>query len=110
MLNRILFLCVLLLPLSSFAGGVYVGQFQPFFNSGTLYLIPIAADISNKPVCANRVYMRLPDAVGSPEFNAKFSIILSSWMAKKDLRITGTGGCTSEGDEVVASILMQYST
>jgi len=99
---------LVLLSLSSvnaYAGGSYTGKLQPFFYSNTLYLIPVESTILNKPVCASRKYVRLPDATGEAAFDAKYALILSAWFAKQELVITGTGSCTSEGDEIIKSIL-----
>jgi hypothetical protein len=86
------------------ANGSYVGKLQPFYYSNSLYLVPVESQILNKPVCATRHYLRLPNADDSPTFNAKFSIILAAWMSKQELEVTGTGQCTSEGDEIIRSI------
>lgn len=94
-----------LIPFSACAGGSYTGKLQPFFYSNTLYLIPVQATISNKPLCATRRYIRLPNEIGDPVFNAKYSLILSAWAAKQELIIEGTGTCTSEGDEIIKTIL-----
>ncbi len=104
---RLLLRLLLAAPIIASAGGSYTGKLQPYYYSNTLYLIPIESQILNKPSCATRQYIRLPDAADSPTFNSKFSIILSAWVAQKELVITGTGNCTSEGDEVIRSILVK---
>jgi hypothetical protein len=81
-----------------------VGKLQPFYYNNTLYLIPIESQILNKPDCATRRYIRLPDTAESPTFNSKFSIILAAWMSKQEVEVRGTGQCTSEGDEIIRSI------
>ena len=88
-----------------FASGSYTGKLQPYFYNNTLYLIPVESQILNKPVCATRSYIRLPDQTGDPTFNAKYSLILAYWTSKQELVIRGTGNCTGEGDEIIRSIL-----
>lgn len=94
-----------LIPFSACAGGSYIGKLQPFFYNNRLFLIPVQSTISSKPSCATRRYLRLSNEIGDPVFNAKYSMILSAWAAKQELIIEGTGACTSEGDEIVMSIL-----
>jgi hypothetical protein len=100
-------LCGFLLFISSscVANGAYIGKVQPFFYGNTLYLIPVDSQVSNKPVCATRRYIRLPDNTGDPIFNAKYSLILAYWTSKQELVITGSGNCTSEGDEIIKTIM-----
>ena len=96
---------VMIFSSACLANGSYTGKIQPYFYSNTLYLIPVDSAISNRPECATRRYIRLPDQTGDAVFNAKYSLILSYWIAKQELTITGTGTCTSEGDEIIKTIL-----
>jgi hypothetical protein len=89
---------------SCLAGGSYIGKLQPYFFSDRLYLIPVEATITGRPACASRSYIRLPNETGDPVFNAKYSLILAYWASKQELIITGSGSCTSEGDEIIKSI------
>lgn len=102
---KIVTLLFFLSPLCAFAGGSYVGKLQPYFYNNSLYLIPVESQISNKPACATRQYIRLPDSMDSPGFGPKYSTILAAWVAKQELVISGTGNCTGEGDEIILSIL-----
>lgn len=86
------------------AGGSYVGKIQPYFYSDRLYLIPVDATVTSRPSCVTRSYLRLPNEVGDPVFNAKYSLILAHWTSKQELIVTGSGSCTSEGDEIIKSI------
>lgn len=93
------------ISVKAYAGGAYIGKLQPFFYNNRLFLIPIESTISSRPSCATRRYLRLSNEIGDPVFNAKYSLILSAWAAKQELVIEGTGTCTSEGDEIIMSIL-----
>lgn len=101
MRNFILGCFLIVASSNSFAGGSYEGKIQPFFYSNSLYLIPIDAKITNRPSCASRPYLRLPNGTDHPAFKAKYSLILAYWVAGKALSVGGTGDCTSEGDEII---------
>jgi hypothetical protein len=104
-MKTIIFL-LLIIPSYVFAGGTYVGKIQPYFYSGGLYLIPVDSAKSSLPDCITRHYVKLPDAVGTPEFSAKYSMILAAWMSGKEMTLVGTGKCTSEGDEIILTMLI----
>jgi hypothetical protein len=88
------------------AGGRYVGKVRPHYFGGNLYLSPISAQIIGKPVCATRSLLRLQEMdQNSPVFKNKYSMILSFWLAGKELELYGTGECTGEGDETIKAII-----
>ncbi|OUS29385.1 hypothetical protein A9Q99_09810 [Gammaproteobacteria bacterium 45_16_T64] len=103
-IKNLILAAMLLIPFPSYAVGTYIGKLQPYFYTDALYLIPVESQISNKPDCVKRNYLRLPNTPDSPFFDAKFSILLSAWVAKQELLVTGTGECTGEGDEIIRSI------
>src|SRR5690349_13505238 len=82
------------------AGGTYVGRIRPV-HYGTLYLDASATQMSNRPACATRAYVRLQEAPTDNAYKEKFSMILAAWFAKEPLVLSGTGSCTSEGDEII---------
>ena len=90
----------------AYAGGRYTGKVQPYYYGNTLYLIPITPTIQNRPACATRNYLRLAGDINSEVYKHKFSIILSSWMAGRDMLLTNidTNNCTSEGDEWITIV------
>ena len=93
---------VVLLSNYAQAGGTYIGKVKPFFWGGGLYLTPINAQVYEKPACATRVNLRLQETdQNDPVFRNKYAMILSSWMAGKELKLIGNGECTHEGDEII---------
>lgn len=85
---------------SAQAGGTYVGRVRPV-HYGTLYLDASATQMSNRPACATRGYVRLQESQTDVGYKEKFAMILSAWLAEKPLVLSGTGSCTSEGDEII---------
>ncbi|MCH2160084.1 MAG: hypothetical protein MK096_15045 [Oleiphilaceae bacterium] len=101
-MKKFIFICVMLVVSSaSVAGGSYEGKIQPFFYSDTLYLVPVDAEVTNRPGCASRSYLGLPNGTDHPAFKSKYSLILAYWVAGKALSVGGTGECTNEGDEII---------
>jgi len=90
----------------AWAGGSYTGKVQPYYYGDTLYLIPINPTIQNRPVCATRNFLRLAGDINSEVFKQKFSIILSSWMAGRDMLLTNVdeNSCSLEGDEWITVV------
>jgi hypothetical protein len=82
------------------AGGSYVGLVKPV-HYGVLYLDASATQMSNRPACATRGYVRLQEVPTDAAYKEKFAIILSAWIADRPLVLAGTGNCTSEGDEII---------
>ena len=97
-------LLILIMPSLASAGGSYIGKIKPYFYSDGLYLILVESVKTDLPSCITRPYIRLPDAVGTPEFNAKYSMILAAWMSGRTMTVVGTGDCTSEGDEKILTL------
>lgn len=90
---------------STFAadGATYTGMVQPYFYGGRLYLRPINPQITRvRPECATRELLRLEVSdLNSARFKYEYSILLSAWMAGREVTLEGTGQCTSEGDELI---------
>jgi hypothetical protein len=82
------------------AGGTYVGMVKPA-HYGSLYLDVSATQMSNRPACATRGYVHLQEDPSETAYKSKFAMILSAWLAEKPLVLSGTGTCTSEGDEII---------
>ena len=87
------------------AGGTYVGPVQIVYYSNTLYLEASATQMSNRPACATRNYVRLQEADTDPVFKNKLAIILAAWYAGRTLTLSGTGQCTGEGDELIFAVV-----
>jgi|SRR5688500_5744545 hypothetical protein len=85
---------------SAHAGGVYIGLVKPV-HYGTLYLDASATQMSSRPACATRQYVRLQEGQTDVGYKEKFAMILSAWLSEKPLVLSGTGSCTSEGDEII---------
>lgn len=101
---------VLAATLAALAGtasaGEYTGKMRPFFSGAFLYIEPIAAAVANKPTCATRPYLRLEELdANDPVFRGKLSMLLTSWIARRDVRLVGRGTCTQEGDEVIYIVM-----
>ena len=88
------------------SAGEYAGKMRPFFSGAFLYIEPISASVADKPSCATRPYLRLEEVdANDPAFKGKLSILLSSWIAQRDVRLVGRGRCTQEGDEVIYIVM-----
>jgi hypothetical protein len=85
---------------AAFAGGSYLGMVKPV-HYGSLYLLVSGTQMSGRPACATRAYVRLQEDPSSSVYREKFAMILSAWMAEKPIALYGTGNCTSEGDEII---------
>ena len=83
------------------AGGTYSGIVKPLLYSNTLYLNIGATQMSGRPSCAVRPYVRLREDPTDPVFKQKYTAILAAYLAGKPLVLSGDGTCTGEGDEVV---------
>lgn len=90
----------------AFAGD-YSGTFRPYFYSDNLYIEEVSVQKSNLPACAKRPLLRLPADPASPAFKNEYAMLLSAWYTGRTLLISGSGNCTSEGDEVVFVITPQ---
>jgi hypothetical protein len=93
-------IALLVAATAAHAGGTYVGRIRPV-HYGVLYLDATATQVSNRPACATRGYVRLQENPTDAAYKEKFSMILAAWMAEKPLVLSGTGTCTSEGDEII---------
>lgn len=93
-------IALLALTQAAHAGGSYIGRVRPV-HYGTLYLDVSATQMSNRPACATRGYVRLQESQTDASYREKFSMILAAWLADKPLSLAGTGSCTSEGDEII---------
>ena len=88
--------------LSANAGGSYIGRVKlAHFGTNFLYLEVSATQMSNRPACAVRTYVRLKEAPTDAAYKEKFSMLLGAWLADKSVSLSGNGTCTSEGDEVI---------
>jgi len=106
MIKTIYLLVLILFSSLAYAGSTYTGTVKPYFWAGGLYLQPINAKITSKPACATRTLLRLRETdPNDPIFRYKFSILLSAWMAKREVTLYGTGECTSEGDEIIFVVM-----
>lgn len=96
------------LSMTAHAGGAYVGKAKPWYYSNSLYIDIGQTTMSNRPTCATRTYVRLQEDDGNnqtdPIYKNKFAILLSAWMAQRNVSLSGTGNCTSEGDEIVFAV------
>ena len=92
-----------------FAGGGYVGTFRPWFYGGTLYIEEVSVQKSGVPVCvaASRTQLRLVEDPNSNAFKQEYAMLLAAWFSGRPLSITGSGSCTSEGDETISLIQPQ---
>jgi hypothetical protein len=68
---------------------------------GSLYLDASATQMSGKPACATRMFVRLQEATSDQAYRDKFAMLLAAWLAEKPVSRTGIGSCTSEGDEII---------
>ena len=87
------------------ASGSYVGPVKIVYYSNTLYLDATATQMSNRPSCATRGYVRLLESDSDIVFKNKYAIILAAWYAGRTLTLSGTGTCTSEGDEIISVVV-----
>ena len=87
------------------AGGDYVGLVRPVhMGAGYLYLEVSATQMSGRPACATRNYVRLQEAYTDSAFKEKFAMILGAWLAEKPMHLGGIGTCSSEGDEYIQTV------
>src|SRR5262245_56134724 len=82
------------------AGGSYVGRVK-LLQYGTLYIDASATQMSNRPACATRPYVRLQEGQNDVGYKEKFAMLLGAWFAEKPVVLSGTGTCTSDGDEII---------
>lgn len=88
------------------SAGEYTGKMRPFFSGAFLYIEPISASVANRPTCATRPYLRLEELdANDPVFKHKLSMVFTSWIARRDVRLVGRGTCTQEGDEVIYIVM-----
>ncbi len=90
------------------SAGEYTGKMRPFFSGAVLYIEPISPSVANRPTCATRPYLRLEELdANDPVLKGKLSMLLLSWIARRDVRLVGRGTCTQEGDEVIYIVMPQ---
>jgi hypothetical protein len=88
---------------TAYSGGVYVGLVKPV-HYGVLYLDASATQMSGRPACATRTYVRLADTPGDQIYKEKFAMLLGAWFSDRPVVLAGTGNCTSEGDEIISVV------
>lgn len=104
-----LIILVLGLIISSHSfGGDYRGKFQPYWFASNLYIKPVDVTKTNIPSCATRVLLRLQEDMTSEAFKYKYTMLLSMWVAQKEIRLIGTNGCTTEGDEIIYAVNVPF--
>lgn len=82
--------------------GTYSGLVKPFLYYNSLYLGASATQMSSRPACATRNYVRLQESDPNDAiFKSKLAILLASWLADRPVVLSGTGTCTGEGDELI---------
>jgi hypothetical protein len=92
---------LMIIASAAHAGGTYVGPIRIVYYPSSLYLDASATQMSNRPACATRGYVRLQEAETDASFKNKLAMILAAWYADRPLTLSGTGSCTSEGDEII---------
>src|SRR4051812_24387947 len=81
--------------------GEYVGRVKPGWYSGVLYIDVTLATATNRPPCATRTLVRLAESdPNDVVFKSKYAILVSAWMSDRPVFVSGSGTCTSEGDEI----------
>ncbi len=85
------------------AGGEYIGLAQPYLFRDALYINTSRMTRTNRPACATRDLVVLVEGsdFSNPLLKAKFATLLAAWLAEKPVFLAGTGGCSTEGDEVI---------
>src|SRR6187551_78461 len=71
-------IALLVAATAAHAGGTYVGRIRPV-HYGVLYLDATATQVSNRPACATRGYVRLQENPTDAAYKEKFSMILAAW-------------------------------
>ena len=85
--------------------GTYSGMAKPFYFSNNLYIDVSAAQMSNRPACATRNYVDLQETDPTSQiFKNKLAFLLTAWYSGQPIILTGTGNCTSEGDEIIFEV------
>lgn len=103
--SKVLALLVLLAIAHGAEAGTYSGLVKPFFYSNSLYLDATTTQMSNRPACATRNYVRLQESDPNDAiFKSKLAILLASWLADRPVVLSGTGTCTGEGDELIFAV------
>jgi len=105
-MKKYLFFILMCLPLVSQAGGKYVGKVRPYYFNNVLYLEPVSVEKDSVPSCAKRSLLQLQETdQDGAVFKNKFSILLASWMAERDVELRGNGDCSAEGDEYIFVVI-----
>ena len=97
----------LLGPMPHAFAGDYTGTFRPYFYSDNLYIEEVSVQKSSVPACVKRNLLKLPADPASPAFKNEYAMLLAAWYTGRTLYISGSGNCTSEGDELVFVITPQ---
>lgn len=105
---RLLLMSAILTFGTAHAGGIYTGLIKPFYYSSSLYLDVTGLQMCNRPACATRTYVRLVEIDPADSlFKHKLAMLLSAWASERAIRLDGTGTCTTEGDELVFTVIPQ---
>ncbi len=82
--------------------GTYSGMARPFYYGSSLYIDVSGSQMSGRPACATRNYVDLQETDPTSQvFKNKLAILLAAWYSGQPVTLTGTGSCTSEGDEII---------
>ena len=97
---------IMLLVAPAHAGGTYTGKFRPYYYGDTLYIEPVGATAQDVPACAARGLLRLAGDSTTEVYNRKFTIILSAWLAQRDIVLSSIddNNCSGEGDEWITIV------
>jgi hypothetical protein len=98
------FIALLVCSQVASANGSYIGSVKPMHYGSAIYLDVSATQMTARPSCAIRNYVRLQEAPTDPAYREKFAMILSAWLADRPIALYGTGSCTSEGDEIISIV------
>ena len=83
------------------------GVVRPYFYADSLYIDTAGTQRAGVPACATRPLMRLNVTADSAQFKQEYAMLLAQWEAGRGVQITGLNTCTSEGDEIILSIVPQ---
>ncbi len=89
---------------ASYAQSSYVGTFRPYWYSNNLYIEQTDVQKVSVPACATRALLRLSADPASDQGRQQYAMLLAAWYTSRTLRMTGSGTCSNEGDEVILAI------
>lgn len=96
--------CVLSATGTAYSGS-YSGMARPFYYGSSLYIDITGMQMSDRPACATRHYVDLQETDPTSQvFKNKLAFLLAAWYSGQPISLTGTGTCTSEGDEVIFEV------